>query len=65
VIIDSKSSKNKELLMTHKITDIVNLISHKVENHFPDDFRYMSLKMGDRPGFSIIHSALRVIEYIE
>lgn len=63
--IDAKSAKNKELLQTNKITDIVNLISHQVENLFLEDFRYFNLKMGDRPGFSILHSALRVIDYIE
>lgn len=62
---DSKSARDKELLNLHKITNIVNLISHKVENTFPEDFEYLSLKMGDRPGFSILHSALLVIEYID
>jgi len=47
------------------ITDIVNLVSHKVKNSFEGQYRYLNLKMGDRPGFSILHSALTLIDYIQ
>lgn len=62
---DSKAPKKKELLEMYGITDIVNLVSHKVENSFEGQYRYLNLKMGDRPGFSILHSALTLIDYIQ
>ena len=64
-MLDSKAARKKELLLDNGITHIVNLISHKVENCYPSLFKYLSLKMGDRPGFNILHSCFLTIEYIE
>lgn len=63
-MLDVKSVRNIELLTSNGITHIVNLISHQIENEFPNDFKYLNLNMRDRVGFNLLHAVLKVIDYV-
>jgi predicted N-formylglutamate amidohydrolase len=57
---------SSSLTLTNEgITHVINLVSHKIENRFPDKFQYLGLSLQDSAAHDLFDAFMVCLIYIK